>query len=84
MLHCSSKSTKINLMNILVKLNGNTNNRRVAIPNEDQVKFAILDRMSDVQLRLGLGLGFSQSGLKIAQNWLNTSATVFCGLTYWK
>ena len=46
MLHCSSKS---NLMSILEKLNDNRNNRRVAGPNEDQMKVAIVDGMAEVQ-----------------------------------
>ena len=46
MLHCSSKS---NLMNILEKLNDNRGNRRVASPNEDRVKVAIVDGMAEVQ-----------------------------------
>lgn len=36
-------------MNILEKLNGNSNNRRVASPNEDQVQVAIVDGLVDVQ-----------------------------------
>ena len=46
MLHCASKS---NLMSILEKLNDNRNNRRVAGPNEDQMKVAIVDGMAEVQ-----------------------------------
>ena len=46
MLHCSSKSS---LMNILKKLNDNTNNRRVASPNEDQVQVAIVDGVAELQ-----------------------------------
>ena len=49
MLHCSSKS---NLMNILEKLNDNRNNRKVASPNEDQVQVTIVDGMAEVQLNL--------------------------------
>ena len=45
-LHCSSKS---NLMDILEKLNDNRNNRRVASPNEGQVRVAIVDGMAEVQ-----------------------------------
>ena len=41
---------KSNLMSILEKLNDNRNNRRVAGPNEDQMKVAIVDRMAEVQL----------------------------------
>lgn len=72
MLHCSSKS---NLMNILEKLNDNRNNRRVASPNEDQVKVTIVDGMQTFSHLT------SQSGSKIAHSWLNTSATVFCRRT---
>ena len=39
-----------NLMSILEKLTDNRNNRRVAGPNEDQMKVAIVDRMAEVQL----------------------------------
>ena len=46
MLHCASKS---NLMSILEKLNGNRNHRRVAGPNEDQMKVATVDGMAEVQ-----------------------------------
>ncbi|CAH3178932.1 unnamed protein product [Porites lobata] len=46
MLHCASKS---NLMSILEKLNDSRNNRRVAGPNEDQMKVAIVDGMAEVQ-----------------------------------
>lgn len=48
MLHCSSKS---NLINILEKLNDNRNNRRVENErsSEDQVKVIIVDGMADVQ-----------------------------------
>ena len=46
MLHCASKS---NLMSILEKLNDNRINRRVAGPNEDQMKVAIVDGMAEVQ-----------------------------------
>ena len=48
MLHCASKS---NLMSILEKLNDNRNNRRVAGPNEDQMKVPIVDGMAEVQSR---------------------------------
>ena len=44
MLHCASKS---NLMSILE--NDNRNNRRVAGPNEDQMKVAIVDGIAEVQ-----------------------------------
>ena len=46
MLHCASKS---NLMSILEKLNDSRNNSRVAGPNEDQMKVAIVDGMAEVQ-----------------------------------
>ena len=36
-------------MSILEKLNDNRNNRRVAGPNEDQMKVAIVDGMAEVQ-----------------------------------
>ena len=36
-------------MSILEKLNDNRNNRRVAAPNEDQMKVAIVDGMAEVQ-----------------------------------
>ena len=59
MLHCASKS---NLMSILEKLNDNRNNRRVAGPNEDQMKVAIVDGMAEVQLLA------SPSGSEIAHS----------------
>ena len=46
MLHFASKS---NLKSILEKLNDNRNNMRVAGPNEDQMKVAIVDGMAEVQ-----------------------------------
>ncbi|CAH3141295.1 unnamed protein product [Porites lobata] len=46
MLHCASKS---NLMSILEKLNDNRNNMRVAGPNKDQMKVAIVDGMAEFQ-----------------------------------
>ena len=36
-------------MSILEKLNGNRNHRRVAGPNEDQMKVATVDGMAEVQ-----------------------------------
>ena len=59
MLHCASKS---NLMSILGKLNDNRNNRRVAGPNEHQMKVETL-RYPEIGVRVtGSAMFFSFCG----------------------